>query len=163
MFCKKKKRIGNFLNGDNINAALGNLRILTFYWYCYEKKKKNEKWYGISVHTGSSTNRAFSNFFFLPRLFSRINKLIFCYLWFTELMHHRRHVFSVRPTDLHNEIRLLDIQRRSSIVGVIQWQTIRRSVWLLEIWNLGHYRGMRVYNTVIMPMANCIVRKIIKF
>lgn len=57
-----------------------------------------------------------------------------------EFLHHRRHVLPVRPANLHHEIRLLDVQRRPSLPGLVQQQELRRPVRLLEERHLGHHQ-----------------------
>lgn len=62
----------------------------------------------------------------------------------SKFMHHRCALFSIRSANVRDEIWLMDIQRRPSIIGSIQQQEFRRFIGLLEIWNMGHYRSARL-------------------
>lgn len=62
----------------------------------------------------------------------------------SKLVHNRRHILPFRSTDVCYEVRLVDIQRRSSLSRALQRQELRRFVRLLEERHVGHHSSAGV-------------------
>ena len=67
--------------------------------------------------------------------------MFFSLFFYTELLHHWRDLLSVRPADVHHEVRLMDVHRRPGLPHPVQQQRLRGPVWLLEVRHVGHHRG----------------------
>lgn len=78
----------------------------------------------------------------------------------TEFLHDRRDVLPVRPANLRDEVRLLDLQRRPGVAVPLQQQGLRGPLRLLEVRNLGHCRGDRKLHFIAWELAYSVFQTI---